>query len=292
MRVFLLTICIFAIYTNSFSQNVGIGTNTPNPNSALEISDSTRGIIIPRMDSTKRKLIPNIVGMLVYDSSYKSFWYNNGSGWFSISPQTSTSQNNVSLGIDGNGNTFAIVTICTQQWTQKNLNVDTYRNGQSIPQVSNSSAWFALTTGAWCYYNNDPATAAVFGRLYNWYAVTDSRGLAPTGWHIPSQAEWLTLTQNCLVSDQGLKMKTTGTSIWTSNPGATNSSGFSAVPGGFRGDTGSFFDLNNAGYFWSTTQDPGNAGAGIYLVLTGPGNGVSLGATDKRSGLSVRCIKD
>ncbi len=292
MKHLLILILTLAIQLNCISQNVGIGTNTPNPNSALEIRDSTKGLLIPRMDSVKRKLIPNTVGMLVYDTSYRSFWYNDGNTWFQMAPQSSNSQNGISLGVDGNGTTFPIVTICSQQWMQKNLNVDTYRNGESIPQVSNGSAWFALTTGAWCYYNNDPATAPIFGRLYNWYAVVDPRGLAPVGWHVPSNTEWLTLTQACLVSNQGAKMKTTGNSLWTTNIGSTNSSGFSALPGGFRNDVATFFDINISGYFWSSTQDPGNSGAAISLGITGPGNGVSFPSPDKKSGLSVRCIKD
>src|ERR1035437_4904310 len=127
------------------------------------------------------------------------------------------------------------VTICTQSWMLKNLDVSTYRNGDLIPEVTDGSAWSALTAGAWCWYNNDSATnASTYGKLYNWYAVNDPRGLAPTGWHVPSDAEWTTLS-TCLGGNAvaGGAMKETGTTHWTSpNTGATNSSGFTGLPGG------------------------------------------------------------
>jgi hypothetical protein len=91
-------------------------------------------------------------------------------------------------------------TICDQDWMVKNLDVTTYRNGDPIPQVINPSAWVKLTTGAWCYYNNDLANSSIYGKLYNWYAVNDPRGIAPVGWHVPSYAEWTKLT-DCLGGD-------------------------------------------------------------------------------------------
>ncbi len=89
------------------------------------------------------------------------------------------------------------VTIGSQVWASKNLNVSTYRNGDIIPHVQDQNAWAKLTTGAWCYYDNDPSNEAKYGKLYNWYAVNDPRGLAPVGFHIPTHEEWLTLTDFC-----------------------------------------------------------------------------------------------
>ena len=137
------------------------------------------------------------------------------------------------------------VTICNQVWATRNLDVTTYRNGDPIPQVTDIGQWGTLTTGAWCYYNNDPANGATYGKLYNWYAVNDPRGLAPAGWHVPSDSEWTTLT-DCLggVSIAGGEMKATGametgTGLWFApNVGANNSSGFTGLPGGGRGMTG------------------------------------------------------
>ena len=104
-------------------------------------------------------------------------------------------------GIDDNCNgqidEGCVVTICNQYWMPKNLDVDHYRNGDPIPQVTDPEVWGTLTTGAWCYYNNDPANGAVYGKLYNWYAVNDPRGLAPAGWHIPTEAEMIVMS-DCL----------------------------------------------------------------------------------------------
>ena len=125
----------------------------------------------------------------------------------------------------------------TQRWIKENLNVATYRNGDIIPQVTDPTAWAALTTGAWCYPNNDPANEAIYGKLYNWYAVNDSRGLAPQGWHVATDAELTTLGTN-LGGDNVAegKMKSTGTSYWArTNTDATNSSVFSGLPGGYGG---------------------------------------------------------
>src|SRR5215831_16955339 len=122
---------------------------------------------------------------------------------------------------------YASIKIGHQKWMAKNLDVTHYRNGDKIPQVKNKAAWKALTTGAWCWYNNDSANGAIYGKLYNWYAVNDPRGLAPTGWHIPSDAEWDTLATH-LGSNAGGKLKDTGTieagtGLWYApNKGATN----------------------------------------------------------------------
>src|SRR5262245_47721661 len=152
----------------------------------------------------------------------------------------------------------------------KNLSVTKYRNGDPIPQVKKNAKWATLTTGAWCWLNNDSANS-IYGRLYNWYAVNDPRGLAPAGWHIPSDSEWTTL-QTFLGGDSvaGGKMKSTGTikagtGLWRfPNTGATNSSGFTALPGGWRLDDGSFHNLggNDVGYgvgHWWTATVNGNS---------------------------------
>ena len=127
--------------------------------------------------------------------------------------------------IDGNG--YDTVKIGSQFWMKQNLNTAHYRNGDIIPQITSTNLWATLYTGAWCWYNNDPAIyAATYGRLYNWYAVNDPRGLAPMGWHVPTDAEWTTLSTS-LGGDAaaGGAMKETGTTHWTTpNTGATNCS--------------------------------------------------------------------
>ena len=199
---------------------------------------------------------------------------------------------------------FPAVTIGTQQWMEKNLEVVTYRDGTVIPQVTTNSAdWAGLTTGAWCYYDNNQANGAIYGKLYNWYAVmgiataesaTPTSGqiaarkqLAPQGWHIPTDAEWTTLGDQLggnIVA--GGKMKTTGTSRWnTPNTSATNESGFAGLPGG-RASA----NVGVIGYWWSVTQDNSTNAWNRDLYYA---NG-SLGrySNVKENLFSVRCLRD
>jgi uncharacterized protein (TIGR02145 family) len=199
-----------------------------------------------------------------------------------------TASANVS--ITGSGNCISTVTICSQQWMDKNLDVSKYRNGDPIPQVTDPAAWAALTTGAWCYNNNDPANEAVYGKLYNWYAVNDPRGLAPEGFHIPTAAEWTTL-QTCLggASVAGGKMKETGTTHWTTpNTGATNSSGFTGLPGSNRDFDGTFLHVGDGGFWWSSTE--ATPTVALYRALFYSYGGIDLNIYQKTSGFSVRCI--
>lgn len=185
-----------------------------------------------------------------------------------------------------------LIRIGTQRWMSKNLDVSHYRNGDSIPEVRNPIIWAALTTGAWCYYNNDPANEATYGKLYNWYAVTDPRGLAPAGGHIPSNAEWTTLTAflgGDIVS--GGKMKERGITHWSSpNTDGTNISGFTGLPGGVRSIDGSFGLINIYGYWWSSTKYTSRSA--WYRGLYYDHGNISGYNAFKVNGFSVRCIKD
>jgi uncharacterized protein (TIGR02145 family) len=175
---------------------------------------------------------------------------------------------------------------------EKNLDVVTYRNGDIIPQVTDPTAWAALTTGAWCYYNNDPASGAIYGKLYNWYAVNDARGLAPQGWHIPTDAEWDTLSTK-LGGDPvaGFKIKTTGTTRWTTpNTGATNESGFAGLPGGSRYNDGSYNLVGFIGNWWSATEfNNSNAWSRNVFYTTGT---FFRNYGSKTDGFTVRCLRD
>jgi len=184
------------------------------------------------------------------------------------------------------------LTIGEQVWMLKNLNVDHYRNGDTIPEVRDSARWGYRNTGAWCYFNNDPALGAIYGKLYNWFAVNDSRGLAPAGWHVPSDAEWTKLSTYLGVDwVAGGKMKETGTSHWESpNTGATNKSGFSALPGGVHCSDGTFTDIGRYGYWWSSME--GNAIIALYRYLYYYYASIGSSANYKTYGYSVRCIKD
>ena len=182
-----------------------------------------------------------------------------------------------------------------QIWTLTNLDVATYRNGDAIPQVQDVIAWSNLTTGAWCYYENTTTYGSIYGKLYNWYAVNDSRGLAPTGYHIPTDAEWTTLA-TYLGGERvaGRKMKESGTSHWRFDEftDATNSSGFTGLPGGgFNNMVFSGFGHMNAyGFWWSSSEF--NTGNAWSRDLCYAFDSASRNNDSKQNGYSVRCSKD
>jgi uncharacterized protein (TIGR02145 family) len=208
----------------------------------------------------------------------------------------------------------SVINIGAQQWMNKNLDVATYRDGTPIPEVprlkedgsDNGAAWGALKTGAWCYYTNADGSneGATYGKLYNWYAVAgiydaasynDSslrKQLAPTGWHVPSDGEWTTLT-DALGGESvaGGQMKEAGLVHWEApNEGATDSSGFTGLPGGYRNYYGAFYYIGYYGYWWSSTED-GTASAWSRYLYYYNGS-VYSSSNSKAFGLSVRCLRD
>ena len=204
-------------------------------------------------------------------------------------------------------NNAQTVTIGTQVWMTKNLDVSTFRNGDPIPEAKTDEEWEKAGENkqpAWCYYNNDPANGTIYGKLYNWYAVAGiydaaslndpslRKQLAPQGWHIPSDAEWTILTDFLGgESVAGGKMKETGTTHWDSpNTGATNESGFTALPGGYRYNYSAFYSINFNSYWWSSTEyDSANSllrNINYNYGYLGGGNHL------KEFGFSVRCIKN
>ncbi|WP_293896248.1 FISUMP domain-containing protein [Flavobacterium sp.] len=196
---------------------------------------------------------------------------------------------------DVDGNTYQLVTICSQVWTKSNLNVTKYRNGDVIPQVTDPTQWVNLTTGAWCYYTNTTANGTTYGKLYNWYAVNDPRGLVPAGFHVPSNTEWDTL-RDCLGGDAlaGGAMKETGTAHWIANTNATNSSGFTGLPGGalYQSDlgiAGTFQSIGELAFFWSSTPFLSSA---WYRRLNNFNGYFVKSYLYNQNGFSVRCIKD
>jgi uncharacterized protein (TIGR02145 family) len=196
--------------------------------------------------------------------------------------------------IDISGNKYKTVIINGKQWMAQNLNVDRYRNGDPIPHVQNASQWIKLTTGAYCNYENNTANGTVYGKLYNFYAVKDPRGLAPVGYHIPTETE-----RNSLINSFGGQIKAggalkgVGTTYWNSpNTGATNESGFNGLPGGLRISTnGNFQGLNKDAGFWTSTSIPSTLAVAMYFSHNNEGS--SLGNVGNvKYGLSVRCLKD
>jgi uncharacterized protein (TIGR02145 family) len=144
---------------------------------------------------------------------------------------------------------------------------------------------------AWCYYENNTENGNIYGKLYNWWVTTDSRGSCPLGWHIPTDVEWTTLTSYLGGEiEAGGKLKATGTAYWNSpNIDATNESGFSVLPGGYRYNTGSFFNIGNLAFFWSATEYDSNYA--WYRTLNFLGY-VYRFNTNKSFGASVRCLRN
>ena len=184
------------------------------------------------------------------------------------------------------------VTIGKQVWMTKNLDVSTFRNGDPIPEAKTNEAWKAAGENkqpAWCYYDNDPKNGTKYGKLYNWYAVNDPRGLAPAGYHIPTDAEWTVLTDYLGgVGIAGKKMKST--SGWDENGNGTNSSGFSGLPGGTPDDHGPFATIGKFGYWWSATEYDTNYA--FTRSLSYNDDDLYRSHPGKGTCLSVRCVKD
>ncbi len=187
------------------------------------------------------------------------------------------------------------VKIGKQTWMTKNLNVSTFRNGDTIPQITDEAAWVAASESgqpAWCYYDNDPENEETYGKLYNWYAVNDPRGLAPEGWHVPSDEEWDKLTSFLFVrKGDNINDKLKSCSGWMKNMNGSNTSGFNALPGGCRKMCGSFDNEGEYAKWWTSSTSFNDTAVG-----KGTGekrdkftfNYYSL----KHEGLSVRCVKD
>ena len=278
------------------AQNVGIGTTSPNTTAKVDISSTTQGFLPPRMTYAQRNAIVSPAqGLIVYctDCGINGQpQYYNGAAWRTMDGGAPTNPVSVT------------VSICSQVWLTKNLSVSKYKNGDSIPQVRDSTAWASATTGAWCWYKNDSATyAATYGKLYNWYAVTDPRGLAPTGYHLPTDSEWNVLVR-CLDSGAdtsiigtqsttaGGALKEAGTANWQSpNTGATNSSGFTALPGGLSSGTSVFSNSGVFGYFWTASSfDAVNAW--FHRLNALDANAFRKNDKSKAAGFSVRCVKN
>jgi len=194
---------------------------------------------------------------------------------------------------DIDGNVYNTVTIGAQEWLKENLKVIHYNNGDEIPNVSSSTVWLGLSTGAYCNYENNAGLVFTYGSLYNWFAVNDSRCICPTGWHVATDEEWTILTD--LLGGEavaGGKLKEAGTLHWPSpNTGATNEVGFTALGGGYRSNAATYIGFGGIGSWWcSTESSPTNAwGRGVFNDAVNVDRG---GYYEKMMGFSVRCIKD
>jgi uncharacterized protein (TIGR02145 family) len=207
---------------------------------------------------------------------------------------------------DIDGNTYQTVIIGNQEWMAENLRTGTYSDGTTIPNVTEDTVWTELNSGAWSNYDHSPGNDATYGKLYNGYAAADPRNVCPLGWHVPTDAEWQQLEsalgmptdqlgQSGVVrgSAQNVGGKLKATILWAApNTGATNESGFSALPGGSRnGGTGNFQFLVSNGYWWTATAY--GAEYSWYRYLGGSANaGIHRFSQPKLQGFSVRCVRD
>ncbi|MCX6239241.1 MAG: fibrobacter succinogenes major paralogous domain-containing protein [Bacteroidia bacterium] len=202
------------------------------------------------------------------------------------------------------GKTYKTVKIGTQTWMAENLKTTYYRDGSEIPNITDKDSWSNLTTGAYCSYDNSTGNANTYGTLYNWYAINDNRELCPSGWHLPTDAEWKTLEMALGMShtnadktswrgtDEGGKLKETGTTHWNSpNTGATNTNGFTALPGGYREYDGTFKNIGSYGLWWSATETNTTTVWDRALSYENT-NMYRYNSSYKVAGFSVRCLKD
>ena len=280
-----------------------VWSNLPNPTIDLPTQTSD-GYDVGTFASLITGLNPN------WDYHVRAYATNSAGTAYGNEITFTTLQNSTAINVPGpnvtdiDSNTYQSVTNCGLTFTKQNLNVSKYSDGTAIPQVTDPTAWANLTTGAWCYYENNTANGPVYGKLYNWYAVVGiydvasannpalRKKLAPTGWHVPTDGEWTQLT-DCLGGEiiAGGKMKATGTSLWISpNIDATNASGFTGLPGGYRVNDGAFYGFGANGDWWSSSEDE-TASAwnrDLYYDYSDAYRNLS----NKKYGLSVRCLRD
>jgi uncharacterized protein (TIGR02145 family) len=202
---------------------------------------------------------------------------------------------------DIDGNIYPTIGIGNQIWTAQNLSTTKFNNGTSIPLVTSDNEWSSLLLPGYCWYNNDESGYKnSYGALYNWYSI-NTGNLCPAGWHVPSELEWHTLIYYLGDSPGNLpyiestigggKIKESGILHWKSpNTGATNESGFTALPSGERGYDGSFYEIGSNAFWWSSSEK--NTGKAWYLYVNYDNSSVYTGPGFIQSGLSVRCIKD
>lgn len=200
-------------------------------------------------------------------------------------------------GVVFNGETYPSIVLGNgQEWMTENLRTTKYSNGELIPNVpyNNTAAWSNLNTGAWTHFNNDSQFENPYGKLYNWYTVADARNICPAGWHVPSDAEWTSLINYAGGTEiAGGKLKSSNPNYWVStNIGATNETGFSGLPGGYRGPFGTAdYGIGISGFWWSSTQTSSDCANNYQLSIGSVGISAN-GIADKNWGNSVRCVRD
>ena len=190
--------------------------------------------------------------------------------------------------VDIEGNFYETVKIGNQWWMAENLRVTYYQNGDEIPNITENQEWQSISYGAWAYYNNDSQFNTIYGKLYNWFVAGDSRNICPEGWHVPSDQD-LNILANHLGQNAGGKLKTTGFEYWNSpNFGATNETGFSALPSGGRNSNGTFRRMGERTYIWSNTES--NNENAFYRILEYDSGNFIRNDFEKNFGRPIRCL--
>ncbi len=308
----LLTLILLTIKINA---QVGIGTTTPDPSAVLDVVSTSKGFLPPRVANVATINTP-VAGLMIYDKSKQCMRYYNGTIWSDCMGGIIPAFTCGDTITDIDGNTYSTVDIDGQCWMAADLKVSKYPNGDPIPYIDKDATWGALgddnTDDAYSFYgdsNNDGNIDIAYpdyGALYtyaaaigdNWTrdnSATNSeggQGVCPDGWHLPTDAEWATLTTFLGgTSIAGGKMKETGTTHWNSPNPATNISGFTALPSGYRGSyNGTFYFFGNNGFWWSSTEINSIKSYYRYLNYTHAGSGRYFDY--KSNGYCVRCIKD
>ena len=277
---------------HSFGQlSINTDGTAPDASAMLDVKSTTSGILTPRMTTAQRIAIATPGnGLLVFQTDGTAgFYYYTGGAWKFLGFGSGDGYSgNV---IDMDGNVYPTVIIGTQEWMAENLRVTHYRNGDAIPHYSTNFTWHFGGDGAYCWYNNNESSYKLLsGALYNYYAVTDSRNICPNGWHVPADAEWFTmLTYLGGEADAGGAVKS---DLHWANPntGATNSSGFSGQPGGYRVVAGNFYYNGSYGYYWTTTVPV--TGFAWHRELSYNDPGMYRFYFEWGDGMSVRCLRD
>lgn len=253
--------------------------------SSVQVKSQEKLEIAGAIQVGKSSSVAPAPGTIQWSGSDLIVW--NGSKWISLTTGVAF-EGEIS---DSDGNLYRTIQIGTQFWMAENLRTSRYADSSIILQVNNYQSWQAMTDGAWCWYDTSMVYDIPYGKLYNWYAVTDSRGLCPSGWHLPTDADWTTLT-NFLGGETvaGGKLKEAGLAHWLApNVGATNESGFTGLPGGFRESNGNFYEIGGYGSWWTNT---------VYqTIFAWYRNFYTINAevlrnpAQQNTGRAVRCVK-
>lgn len=294
MRICFVFLIAFFVTAPLMGQNVSLSSDEqrdPDASAILDIHSTDKGLLIPRMTADQRgEISVPAPGLLLYQTDETpGFYYFTGSEWLAlVAGESAPSQV-----IDVDGNVYPVVQIGNQVWMAQNLKVQHYRDGTPIGVVTETSAWSTASSGAMTWYDNDPDNAAVYGALYNWFAVDDAKGLCPVGWRVPTASDWNELNSHLVTEfdnnpQPAILLKTA--LYWEDIHPGQNHYGFSAVPAGFRSSNdGTFYYLKTWALFWSSEEASNGSEAKSRYIES---SAFIEAAYNKKHGLSVRCIMD